>query len=109
METPGMRNRRTIPIYIAGVALSGLLLYCNPKNETATTRNPNIRTDQTATEGRVELKAGEAKPKQVEGGRYPAVKPDLNEKLNEEKPVYVPNGPDRGQRKPANKECTPRP
>jgi hypothetical protein len=90
-----MRNRRTFPVLITGLALSGLLLSSGcPK--TPTTERTVAPPSQT-TEGRAELKTGQVQPKRVEGGKYPAVKPDLNEKFNEEKPVYVPKGPDRGR------------
>jgi hypothetical protein len=58
----------------------------------------------------VDLEAGKAEPKRVEGGKYPAAKPDLREPLNEEeKPFIVPQGPERGKQQPENKEYTPRP
>jgi hypothetical protein len=49
------------------------------------------------------LQRGQVNPKKTEGGRYPAVKPDLKRPLNDtDTPVYVPKGPDRGKMRPAN-------
>ena len=47
-----------------------------------------------------ELKTAKAEPRRVAGGNYPAVKPDLEARLNEgedDKPYYVPRGPERGR------------
>lgn len=108
-----MRNRRISSIFIAGIALSGLLLFGCPRKSTTTTTTATTTTGSpaaaTANEGRVEIKTGEAQPNRVEGGKYPAVKPNLREKFNEEKPVLVPKGPDRGKMQPENKEVTPKP
>lgn len=60
---------------------------------------------------RLELATGEAEPKRVEGGRYPAVKPDLDAPLNEaeeDKPYYVPRGPVRGKMEPGNPPYVPK-
>jgi len=112
-----MRNERSIPAYLAAAALSGLLLYCNPKTETTGTTTTTTTTAAAAaarpaaaqTEGRVDVKTGEAKPNKVEGGKYRPVKPNLTEKFNDEKLVVVPKGPDRGKMRPENKEITPKP
>ena len=109
-----MRNRK-LP-FIAGVVLSGLLLLCGCPRRAATqspggTKQPGREATATATtdQGRAELKSGEVQPNTAEGGRYPATKPDLNERLNEEeKPHIVPTGPTRGKTEPQNKEYTPR-
>ncbi len=53
------------------------------------------------------LQKRQIQPKEVKGGNYPAVKPDLKRRLNEaeeDKPYYVPKGPDRGNKTPSNKE-----
>jgi len=53
----------------------------------------------------LELQKGQVQPKQVKGGKYPAVKPDLKGRLNEgeeDKPYYVSKGPVRGKLKPEN-------
>jgi hypothetical protein len=53
------------------------------------------------------LETGQIAPKRVEGGNYPAIEPDLTAPLNEEednKPYYVPNGPDRGELTPDSPE-----
>ena len=60
---------------------------------------------------RLDLKSAAAEPGRVEGGRYPAVKPDLEAPLNAgelAKPYYVPVGPVRGKLVPANQEWRPR-
>jgi hypothetical protein len=104
-----MRNRKTIPVSFTGSILLGLLLFsgCNP--EASATQRQNSFVPPTG-QGRVELKTGRVQPKHVEGGRYPAIKPDLNRRLNEEeKPFVVPKGPARGEMRPANKEYRPRP
>jgi hypothetical protein len=103
-----MRNRKIIPILIAGIILLGLLLFCGcnprtPENESVGAATP------PKGEGRVDLKTVKIPPKRVEGGKYPAVKPDLNRRLNDEKPVMVPKGPVRGNLKPGNNEYKPRP
>lgn len=52
----------------------------------------------------LEVKSGKIKPNEVKGGKYPDVKPNFKEPLNEEeKPYIVPNGPKRGKVKPNNK------
>jgi hypothetical protein len=57
------------------------------------------------SEERQKLKNGAAEPKQADGGKYPAVQPDLTKPLNvEEKPVVVPTGPKRGTMEPETKE-----
>ncbi len=51
------------------------------------------------------LQEGQIQPKQVKEGKYPAVKPDLEGRLNEgeeDKPYYVPKGPERGKMAPAS-------
>jgi len=113
-----MRNGRTFPTFITGVALSGLLLSfgCNPKTPPTATdvtaAQPSAvtagRPSKTA-EGKVEVKTGQVQPKRVEGGKYPAVKPNLRERFNDEKPPLVPKGPERGKMEPGNKQWTPRP
>ena len=60
---------------------------------------------------RLELKVGEVEPKRVEGGKYPAIKPDLEGPLNEaeeDKPYYVPVGPIRGKMEPENPVYEPK-
>lgn len=50
------------------------------------------------------LRRAEIEPRRVEGGNYPAVRPDLERPLNvvgdDTKPYYVPKGPDRGDMAP---------
>jgi hypothetical protein len=105
-----MRNRRTT--FIAGVILSGLLLLFGcpkPGPKTTTADTGGGTPAPPTTQGRGELKTGEVQPKRVEGRKYPAAKPDLNERFNEEsKPYIVPKGPDRGKMEPENKEYKPR-
>lgn len=83
-------------IYAACIALALLLaLSFGCKNQ----RKVTAANTDSAT-----LKTSQVKPKRVEGGKYPAVKPDLKKKLNEEeKPYIVPKGPERGKMKPNNK------
>jgi hypothetical protein len=50
----------------------------------------------------VGLKEGKIEPKEVKGGNYPAVTPDLKRPLNQETPPKVPAGPKRGDIKPTN-------
>lgn len=70
--------------------------------------NRNVPAPPEKTEARQQLKSGQAEPKQAEGGKYPAVKPDLKKPLNvEEKPVSVPTGPKRGTMEPQSKESEP--
>jgi hypothetical protein len=58
-----------------------------PKRGTMEPENKESEADQ---------KSGQVKPKRVEGGKYPAVKPDLRRPLNEEpNPQTVPTGPER--------------
>ena len=57
------------------------------------------------SEARQKLKSVQAEPKQAEGGKNPAVQPDLKKPLNvEKKPVVVPIGPKRGTMEPESKE-----
>ena len=61
-------------------------------------------------EDRQKLKSAQAEPKQAEGGKYPAVQPDLKKPLNvEEKPVVVPIGPERATMAPEDKESEANP
>ena len=54
--------------------------------------------------GSVGLKQGQVQPRAVDGGKQPAVKPDLTQPLNvEENPPFVPVGPARGKMAPQNK------
>lgn len=60
---------------------------------------------------RLELKTAVVESKRVEGGRYPAVKPDPEARFNaaeEDKPFYVPVGPERGKLAPENPAYTPK-
>jgi len=67
--------------------------------------NRSVPAPPEKSEAREQLKSGQAEPKQAEGGKYPAVKPDLKKPLNvEEKPVVVPTGPKRGTMDPQTKE-----
>ena len=60
-------------------------------------------------EGRTELKTGNVGAKRAEGGKYPAVKPDLKRLFNEEPPQFVTKGPDRGSITPGSKQYSARP
>lgn len=54
-----------------------------------------------------ELRTEEVEPQRVEGGNFPAAEFDLERRLNEaeeDKPYYVPNGPQRGKITPENPE-----
>jgi hypothetical protein len=67
--------------------------------------NRSVPAPPKKSEAQQELKSAQAEPKQAEGGKYPAVRPDLKKPLNvEEKPVVVPTGPERGTMKPESKE-----
>lgn len=53
----------------------------------------------------LDLQKGQISSNRVEGGKFPAVKPDLVSPLNvgeKAKPYYVPKGPDRGKLAPAS-------
>jgi hypothetical protein len=105
-----MKNTKLIAILIAIIILLLLLLFWRGCNPTPTPPKDPVPGDTPRTpEGKVDLKNGQIQPKRVEGGKYPAVKPDLNKRLNEEeKPFIVPKGPDRGNTQPGNKEYKPR-
>jgi hypothetical protein len=67
--------------------------------------NRSVPPPPQYSEDRQKLKSAQAEPKQAEGGKYPAVQPNLKKPLNvEEKPVVVPTGPKRGTMEPAKKE-----
>lgn len=58
--------------------------------------NRSVPAPPEKSEARQELKSVQPEPKQAEGGKYPAVQPDLKKPLNvEEKPVVIPTGPKR--------------
>ncbi len=60
---------------------------------------------------RLDLRSVKIKPKRVDGGKYPAVRPDPKGRLNEgeeDKPFYVPIGPIRGELKPVSRASKPR-
>ena len=91
-----MRIFKTIAARIANTASFLFLLACCACNRTTP---PQLGEEKTG------LKAGQVEPKAVEGGTYPAVKPDLTRPLNvEEKPLAVRNGPKRGNMDPGNEE-----
>lgn len=55
----------------------------------------------------LELREAQVQPREVEGGNYPEVRHDLEAPLNEgeeDKPYYVPNGPERGNMRPDTTE-----
>jgi hypothetical protein len=65
---------------------------------------PPDTTVRTVTDT-VQLKRAQVQPKRVEGGKLPAVKPDLKRPLNEvDTPYIVPKGPERGKMIPKNPE-----
>ena len=67
--------------------------------------NRSVPAPPEKSEAGQKLKSAQAEPKQAEGGKYPAVQPDLKKPLNvEEKPVVVPTGPKRGTMDPKSKE-----
>jgi hypothetical protein len=64
---------------------------------------PRPQVTPVPTGDTVTLKKGQVEPKRAEGGKYPAVKPDLKRPLNDkDTPVFVPKGPDRGKMGPVN-------
>ena len=68
---------------------------CDPK------RKPNPIGGNKDTLG---LKEGKIQPKEVKGGKYPEIKPDLNRPLNDkDTPVKVPTGPVKGKMEPTSK------
>lgn len=87
-------NYRLIMLLTAVIAVILFAVFWNRGKEDT----PNKK------EERIDLKTGQVQPKRVEGGKFPSVKPNLDQKLNEtEKPVIVPKGPKRGKSKPNNK------
>ena len=63
--------------------------------------NRSVPVPPQKSEAGQKLKSVQAEPKRVEGGKYPAVQPDLKKPLNvEKKPVVVPTGPKRGTMEP---------
>lgn len=66
---------------------------------------PVVDPGETPTnQDTMELKRVAVEPKRVEGGKFPATKPDLERKLNEvDTPYIVPKGPERGRMRPRNK------
>ncbi len=53
----------------------------------------------------IKLERTQIQPKQVKGGKYPAVKLDLKRPLNEDvEPYIVPKGPERGKVQPTSPE-----
>lgn len=86
-----------------------LLLIGSGCNSINPRKDPIGCDTKSGCEEKLVLKGGRVEPKRVEGGKYPAVKPDIKRPLNdEEKPFYVPIGPERGKTSPENKEYKPR-
>lgn len=94
-----MKKFRPIAISAQWVGLLILVIVfteCRPKKPPV---DPPVGQDTTI------LSTGTSNALQVEGGKYPPVKPDLYRKLNEEeKPFIVPTGPENGKLEPINKE-----
>ncbi|HPF10140.1 MAG TPA: hypothetical protein PKW08_13370 [Flavobacteriaceae bacterium] len=88
-----MKQRR---YYLMGLlALFILCIQCQPPADPKDPKNDPC-------EYRDSLRTGTVEPRTVEGGKYPPYTPK-EDSLNEEpKPYYVPNGPIRGDLKPAN-------
>jgi hypothetical protein len=62
-------------------------------------RPPDVDKPTADNRYTFELRTAQVEPKRVEGGKYPAVKPDMERRLNEadeDKPYWVPKGPERG-------------
>lgn len=82
----------------AAIVLASLLTWCSCKP-----------TPQPSTEGRSDIRKGKVDPKRAEGGKHPAVKPDLKRIFNDEKDrLIVIKGPDRGQMTPAVRQFAAR-
>lgn len=70
---------------------------CQPKG------NPPPPNDKPC-EDSAPLTRKSVEPKRVKGGKYPPYEPKYDTLNDETKPFYVPNGPIRGDGKPANRE-----
>jgi hypothetical protein len=97
-----MRSSKSIPLLAQGVGLALLLVVSGCQ-----------LPERPSDEGRysLELQTAQVEPKRVEGGNFPAVEPDPEAPLNEaeeDKPYWVPTGPQRGEMRPNNPEYEPR-
>ncbi len=86
---------------IARILILALLLAATSGCQSRTPEDPECPCD----DGRYteDLRIAQVEPERVEGGKYPAVKPDVEGRLNEaeeDKPYWVPRGPERGKLSP---------
>lgn len=89
---------RFLAFGIATALVATLLGACNPGGTASPTQGG---------ENSIELTSAPIEPKRVEGAPFPAASFDLEEPLNEEDERFVvPDGPERGNKEPANAEST---
>ena len=90
-----MKNKGAIAALVLLIALLLLLFFCRGGGPTNPPPGP----------GKSDLKSGAIGPKRAEGGKLPAVRPDVRQSLNEDEELpAVTRGPIRGTMAPAGRQ-----